>query len=134
MRTLTDHIVSGDQAVQLKIDVLDEPGAGGANHSYIISGFDGSKNPSADSEGCDDHMINLPILFQNGPIKENGVNGITQEALLAIVIDRLRGFQEGPFACEDNAHALLNCSEALMYLQARTIARIKRGVEGTTTL
>src|SRR5713226_10789232 len=27
MRTLTDHIVSGDQAVQLTIEVTDEPGA-----------------------------------------------------------------------------------------------------------
>ena len=36
MRTLTDHIVSGDQAVQLQIEVQDEPGAGGANHGTNI--------------------------------------------------------------------------------------------------
>ena len=36
MRELTDHIVSGDQAVQLQIEVTDEPGAGGANHEYRI--------------------------------------------------------------------------------------------------
>lgn len=116
MRKLTDHIVSGDQAVQLDIVVSDEPGAGGANHWYEI----------ADGRGC---MAKL--LFQNGPIKEAGVNGITQEALLAIVIDRLRSFQAGPYSCRENAIALTHCEEALMWLQRRTVARIKRGVEGT---
>lgn len=130
MRTLTDHIVSGDQAVQLRIAVIDEPGAGGANHRYEISGFDASKNPSADPDWFP-IPIETYIVFQNGPIKEVGVNGVTQEALLAIVIDRLRSFQAGPFSCRENALALTKCEEALMWLQRRTVARIKRGVEGT---
>jgi hypothetical protein len=118
MRTLTDHIVNGDQAVQLKITVIDEPGQGGACHEYQISG-QGGEPPR-----CFVH-------FQNGPIKEFGVNGITGEALLAIQIDRLRSFQAGPFACRENAIALTHLEEGLMWLQRRTIARIKRGVEGT---
>lgn len=121
MRELTDHIVSGDQAVQLDITVLDEPGAGGANHLYQIEGFNSESNPSNP----------WTVLFQNGPIKEHGVNGVTQEALLAIVIDRLRSFQAGPFACRENAIALTHFEEGLMWLQRRTVARIKRGVEGT---
>ena len=132
MRNLTDHIVSGDQAVQLDIQVVDEPGAGGANHRYDITGFETGANPSR--EGADGFCANfsrLIVLFQNGPIKEAGVNGITQEALLAIVIDRLRSFQSGPFSCRENAIALTHCEEALMWLQRRTVARIKRGVEGT---
>lgn len=119
MRELTDHIVSGDQAVQLKIEVVDEPGAGGANHEYLIV-----YPPPKSMNG---HLI----TFQNGPIKETGINGITQEALLAIVIDRLRSFQAGPYSCRENALALTKCEEALMWLQRRTVARIKRGVEGT---
>lgn len=138
MRTLTDHIVSGDQAVQLKIEVTDEPGAGGANHLYVISGFDDWENPSS-SHHANDHNnpladTPLAVLFQNGPIKEAGVNGITQEALLAIVIDRLRSFQSGPFSCRENAIALTHCEDALMWLQRRTVARIKRGVEGTNQI
>ncbi len=128
MRNLTDHIVSGDQAVQLSIEVRDEPGAGGANHRYLIRGFDDTSNPS---NGVVQGDKSLRILFQNGPIKESGVNGITQEALLAIVIDRLRSFQNGPFACEDNGIALDATCLALKTLQKRTIARIARGVEGT---
>src|SRR5260370_33165503 len=39
MRTLTDHIVEGDSVNhQLVIEVTDEPGQGGANHRYEITG------------------------------------------------------------------------------------------------
>ena len=142
MRTLTDHIVSGDQAVQLKIEATDEPGAvvpvgasnfkrdakSGANHRYEVTGFDSTANPS---NFYDPSSAALIVLFQNGPIKEAGVNGITGEALIAIEIDRLRSFQAGPFACRENAIALTHFEEGLMWLQRRTAARIKRGVEGT---
>jgi hypothetical protein len=144
MRNLTDHIVSADQAAQLTIEVLDEPGAGGANHEYRIAATyqRGDKIPfrgriedqtvRIEPDGSSEHTLER-ILFQNGPIKEFGVNGVTQEALLAIVIDRLRSFQKGPFSCRENAIALTHCEEALMWLQRRTVERIKRGVEGTNT-
>src|SRR5712692_2814101 len=107
MRTLTDHIVSGDQAVQLTIEVTDEPGQGGANHRYEITDFDTKSNASkADIAGYTASFSRLLVLFQNGPIKEAGVNGVTQEALLAIVIDRLRSFQAGPYSSRENAIAL----------------------------
>lgn len=132
MRTLTDHIVSGDQAVPLTIEVTDEPGQGGANHLYVIRGFDTATNPSDPfKERHGESAKYSTVLFQNGPIKEFGVNGITGEALLAIEIDRLRGFQVGPFACRENALALTHIETALMWLQSRTRARIQRGVEGT---
>lgn len=124
MRELTDHVVPGDSAnYQLTITVTDEPGAGGANHAYSIE-WD---TPDNEYSTIDQVFIG----FQNGPIKESGVNGVTQEALLAIVIDRLRSFQAGPFSCRENAIALTHVEEALMWLQRRTVARIKRGVEGT---
>jgi len=119
MRTITDHIVEGDSANhQLKIEVIDEPGAGGANHEYLVSGF-----------GHDDPESVL-IKFQNGPIKEAGVNGLTHEALLAIVMDRLNSFQDGPFTCTANACALEHIGIGLQFLQNRTKERIARGVEG----
>ena len=125
MRRLTDHVVEGDRAEQLEISVLDEPGVGGANHAYRITGFETASNSSA--EFSDNYVT---VLFQNGPIKESGVNGITQEALLAIVIDRLRGFQDGLYLTRENQMALGHCEEALMWLQKRTRSRIARGVEG----
>lgn len=113
MRNLTDHICSGDQAVQLEIKVLDEPGAGNACHQYDISW--------TDKNGIMNHEY---VNFQNGPIKENGVNGVTGEAHLTIEIDRLRSFQDGPYKCRENAIALTHLEEALMWLKRRTVARI----------
>lgn len=119
LRTLTDHIANPANA-ELKIGVLDPPGQGGASHLYNVTGF----NPGSP----------LMIGFQDGPIKDAGVNGVTQEVLLAIVIDRLRGFQSGQFRCRENAVALTKCEEALMWLQKRTRDRLARGVEGTNQL
>ena len=130
MREIKDHIVEGDLPQnQLKIEVTDEPGSGGANHRYEITGFHGEGNPSG-APGFPGPFERLIILFQNGPIQESGVNGITQEALLAIVIDRLRSFQAGPFPCEENAECLSYCEMALDILKERTRMRLARGVEG----
>jgi hypothetical protein len=132
MRTITDHVVDGDSANhQLTIEVHDEPGQGGANHAYAIYGFHSQSNASAGPLPFGKDETCLPILFQNGPIKEFGVNGVTQEALVAIVIDRLRSFQQGPFACPENEAALHYFAQGLAILQFRTKARIQRGVEGT---
>jgi hypothetical protein len=125
MRQVNDHKVGNGAADVLTITVLDEPGAGGACHEYSVAW-------SADPNG-DVRLGNACFIgFQNGPIKEAGTNGVTQEALLAIVIDRLRSFQDGPFKCRDNAVALTHCEEALMWLHRRTRERIARGVKGQT--
>lgn len=132
MREITDHIIINPANDKLRIEVFDAPGAGGANHRYVITGADFENNASFDS--ADLPMPRTTILFQNGPIPEAGVNGVTQEALLAIVADRLRSFQAGPYACRENALALTKIEEALHWLQQRTIARMRRGVEGTHTI
>lgn len=139
MRTLQDHKVNPANDT-LTITVMDEPGAGGANHRYEISGFHVDTNPSGrnpDDFGHDgDYGATRPavVLFQNGPIAEVGVNGVTHEALLTIVADRLRSFQKGPFSCKANACALTHIEEAMHWLQQRTIERMRRGVEGTHTV
>lgn len=121
MRELKDHIVEGDLPQnQLKIEVADEPGVGGANHVYEIRLM------------SEPRIVYGLVKFQNGPIQEAGINGITHEVLLAIVIDRLRSFQAGPFPSNDNAIALEHCEFALKYLQKRTMERLARGVEGKT--
>lgn len=74
------------------------------------------------------------ISFQNGPIKEVGHNGVSDEALLAIVIDRMEGFQTGPYRSRYNALAITKLEEAMHWLNARTADRQKRGVEGTNTV
>lgn len=131
VRKLTDHKVNPVND-KLTVNVLDEPGAGGAHHFYAISGFDADLNPSAEiivpNVGDKDWVA---IVFQNGPINQVGVNGVTHEALLAILIHRLRCFQAGPYACAENACALTQLEAAQESLHSRTRARMARGVEGT---
>lgn len=71
------------------------------------------------------------IQFQKGPLKEAGHNGISDEALIAVVIDRLEGFNSGKYRCRENICAITHLQEALMWLQKRTADRQRRGVEGT---
>jgi len=58
------------------------------------------------------------------------VNGITNEVLLAVVIDRLQGAQEGSFKSEHNARAIAALQDAENWLARRTIERMSRGIEG----
>lgn len=120
MREINDHKVNPANDT-LSLLVLDEPGQGNACYEYEI------RHPNLDP---------TVISFQNGPINAdgNGVNGLTHEVLLAIVADRLRGFQSGPYACKANACALTHIEEAQHWLQQRTLERMRRGVEGTHTV
>nr|WP_305118279.1 ABC transporter ATPase [uncultured Acetatifactor sp.] len=74
------------------------------------------------------------IHFQEGPIKECGVNGVNNEDLINMVICRLEHFQNSEFRCRENACAITKLEEALMWLRKRTAARENRGVEGTHTV
>lgn len=120
MRYLTDHLTTMNLADPLpdglEVIVVDEPGAGGANHEYM------TRDP--------DSGHHWKVSFQCGTIKEAGVNGVTHEALLAILIDRLRSFQAGPFPCEENRLALEHLEAAIRWLHHRTRNRMLRGVEG----
>jgi len=133
-RELTGHKVNPGNDV-LKVEVLDSAGSGGANHLYHITGFDSASNPSDPwTARHGESAKHSTILFQNGPINEVGVNGLTHEALLAILIDRMEGFQNGPYASPDNQEALDAMRTAQTALQRRTKARMARGVEGTHTV
>lgn len=128
---LTSHRVNGCNEA-LVIEVVDEPGSGGANHRYDISGFDIDSNPSKDPPVWSVPFTRLPILFQNGPIQPGQIpNGVTNEALLAVLIDRLTKFEGGPFACFENDLALMLLIGAQRMLKYRTEQRVQRGVEGT---
>lgn len=111
-----------------KITATDNIGQGGAHHVYLIEPI--SSPPNFEGDSCS--VINpFEVRFQNGPIKEEGVNGCHQEDLLAIVIDRLQSFQAGPFACRENALALTKCQEAMHWMDHRTKDRERRQVEVT---
>jgi hypothetical protein len=120
-RILRDHQINSFNRDNVLVTVLDGPGQGGACHHYRIH-LNLAKNATLEL---------TDINFQNGPVKEAGVNGLTEESLIAIVLDRLRAFQRGPYSTRENACALTHFEEGLMWLQQRTINRERRGVEGT---
>ncbi len=104
-----------------KVFATDKPGQGNACHEYIVV---------CNDTDSDDPIQVATISFQNGPIKEFGVNGCHQEDLLAIVLDRLQSFQDGDFKCRENEIAIIKLEEAMHWLNHRTDKRIRRGVEG----
>jgi hypothetical protein len=90
--------------------------AGGASYRYVVRW------------GPFNREFEIP--FQNGSFNDNGVTGISTEALLAVVLDRLSSFQAGPFPCEENANALRHLREAMFWMHTRTMERWRRGVKG----
>jgi len=98
---------------------------GGAHAFYEVQPIDPEHRVDRAVPAC----VFLP--FQHDTISAVGVTGLTNEAVLAVVIDRLRGFQAGAFWCEENEDALLACEVALKVLEKRTANRRARGVEGT---
>lgn len=102
-----------------------EKGPGGGYHDYYIclTPYDLDNIPER-------HLI--PIKFQKGPRSdENARQGVLDEDLLEIVRDRLKSFQEGPYATRENACAITHIEEALMWLNKRAEDRAERGVLGT---
>lgn len=87
--------------------------------------LDGSPSTVRDAAGY------INIKFQAGPVQEHGVNGTSIENVIDLLTARLRGFQAGPFACRENALAITNLEQGRMWLEERTRAREKAGVEGT---
>jgi hypothetical protein len=122
MREITGHKVRGLNEA-LRITARDEPGADGGNHVYHIGFATGERTAAW-----------TIIEFQNGSLKESNVNGVSSEALIAVVMDRLEGFQRGEFACRETELALTKLQEAMHWLHHRTRDRVARGVEGTSAI
>lgn len=117
-KTLTDHIVAG-KAHCNSVSAVDDVGPNGAHNLYVVGALEKGEM-----------VAFTEIPFQCGPIGE-GLNGIHNEDLIAIVLDRLRAFQAADFKCRENAVAITKIEEGLMWLQKRTRDREIRGVEGT---
>jgi hypothetical protein len=81
-------------------------------------------------QGIGDEFVK--IHFQEGPVKEQGINGASESDLIAILIDRFESFQNGSHACSENQHTLTYLHGALGRLRDRTARREKAGTEGTS--
>ena len=104
MLEITKHKVNGLNE-KIAIHAVGEPGPGGAYSDYKIT-IGG---------------LETNIHFQEGI---DFFNGLSNEALLAVVEHRLNCFQEGPFACMENMVAAIKVREALELLHKRTLDRV----------
>ncbi len=71
----------------------------------------------------------ITFKLQDGPIKENGVNGCQVDTIIVTAREIISGLNAN-FPCRENSLAITKLDEALMWLKARTADRTKRGVEG----
>ena len=103
----------------VNVSALDEPDpkAGNASHLYAIQV--GGPNEV------------LTIQFQHGPRGDaTSKAGVFEDALLAILQDRLEGFQSGEFRCDENHNALVSIKQARESLNLRVARRMAKGVLG----
>jgi hypothetical protein len=114
-REIKTHVVDGDPVPQVTILTEKEVGPGGAPFRYSIRW-------TADGG---EFLGRVALTFQHGPQPADGLNGLTNEALLAVVADRLAGFQAGEHPCEENDDALAWTRRALDALKSRTERRLR---------
>lgn len=106
----------------------------------IISQTDGGLYTDHITDGSDipeghSYLLHCPVglmsalRFQNGPIKEVGVNGTTSEEVLKVLIHRTTVLNN-KFPCKENETALYHLNKALDAFNDRTKNRQARGVEG----
>ena len=105
------------------------------HNGVAVNAFSGPDHrvPSRDQQGHVYQVIHgagTTILgFQQGPIPEHGVNGLTNEALLAVLIHRTEHL-DSQFPCDENKRAIADMKNALVNFEVRTARRMVRGVEG----
>lgn len=122
-RELTDHKISKLNRECINVVTADLRANDNAHHKYKIF-----VNKDTDTLGVTVHEVE--IQFQNGGLKDVGPNGITEQALIAIILDRYRSFNGGQFGCLENSMVITKLEEALMWSGKRAADRAQRGVEG----
>ncbi|MCC6295418.1 MAG: ABC transporter ATPase [Pseudomonadales bacterium] len=107
------------------------------NNHYTITA---TGEPSHDGS-VPDYSISVPgipatrFVFHTGPHNEGAtIRGLSNEVLLAIVLDRMQAWQSGPFKCQENAESIRHIERALDAIRRRALARRGRGVLGANTI
>ncbi len=103
------------------------------HHFMVVESIPNNEKYFGNTEYVEPRVL-AEINFQEGPIKENGVNGVANEDLINMIICRLESFQKSPYQCRENAIAITKLQESLMWLRKRTQDREARGVEGTNVI
>lgn len=120
-----NHTIMQSERIVLQTEnttvvAVDQSSHGNACHLYEIRSASGD--------------VLVTVTFQKGPIKEHGINGAQHVDLLAIVRDRLDGFQAGQFASTTNEVARGFVDAAMAADATRTRLRQRAGTEGTSAI
>ena len=108
---IDSHHVKG-YAFNIEISAVPVDRYGMASYTYnLTKSYDGKLG----------YQFNKDLNFQIGDPRVFGVNGVTNEALLAIMIHRLQGFQNNPATnCSENQEAINHMELAMEALYSRT--------------
>lgn len=82
----------------------------------------GGDNPTLhvfDIRRAVDNRLLSEIKFHSGSFNPNELNGILNEDLLVVLINRLESFQKSKLKCRENEFALQHLYEALFWLKLR---------------
>ena len=120
VREVTEHTENNPR--QFVTVEAGEPNRGGAPVLYNLTAR------ASGGESQDGSHYQVSLRFQDGHPGEAGYNGVLDSALLAVLIDRQKGFQKGPWASQEGAGALEHLERALDAMDARVKDRVTRDV------
>lgn len=72
----------------------------------------------------------ISLQFQDGPVRENGVNGCQASDVLDLLATYLQECQQR-LPCRETALAITHIETARLWLDERTRRRVAKQVEGT---
>ena len=73
----------------------------------------------------------IAITWQRGLPDSSGLNGCRVDDVLVVATEKLRSYQSGALACDENEDALQAIGVALRVLEARRRHRAEQGVLNT---
>jgi len=76
-----------------------------------------------------DEYNQIAFQIQNGPVKENGINGCQVDTIIETAKLIIEGLNKN-FPCRENSMAITKLDEALLWLLKRKNDRVAREVEG----
>ena len=93
-------------------------------HNYSLANFE-----NKEVEGQKLQFIQKEPVSEGSPEMKTIADGTTNEEVLEVILDRLN-YLNSKFPCRENALAITNIQQGLMWLNLRTSNRVKRNVEG----
>lgn len=87
--------------------------------------FDYVKQPFIEADGD-----TIKFTIQNGPVRDNGVNGCQVDDLITVVTKIIRKLN-ADYPCRENSIVITNLETATLWLGKRKEDREARNVEGT---